>query len=147
MTDNIAQFPGPPIDLVDVYCAYLDSDPDIDLEDPRLLAVMDAMGRNDAERAQAQLLAENETKLRRAKALYLWRRRRVLQRDPSVIREIAPTAKPPSLRILQGFIELDGVRIARLLPGLRLGALDRLTEAFDAIEDAEEQLAAAGDEK
>jgi hypothetical protein len=46
-------------------------------------------------------------------------------------------------------IEFDGVRVARLLPGLRLSLLDRLTEAFDSIdEDAatvaelEERLAA-----
>jgi hypothetical protein len=54
-----------------------------------------------------------------------------------------------SLRIIEGFIEFDGARVARLLPGLRLSLLDRLTEVFDAVdEDAayiaelEERLAA-----
>jgi hypothetical protein len=54
-----------------------------------------------------------------------------------------------SLRIVEGWIELEGERVARLLPGLRLSLLDRLTEAFDSMdEDAatiaelEERLAA-----
>jgi hypothetical protein len=54
-----------------------------------------------------------------------------------------------SLRIVENFIELEGERVARLLPNLRLSLLDRLTEVFDAVdEDAayiaelEERLAA-----
>jgi hypothetical protein len=95
---------------------------------------MDAMSQEDAARVRAQLQAEGETKARRARAMLSWRRRRVLRGDPSVIREIAPKAKPATLQILQGFVELDGERVARVLP-IRLSLLDRLTEAFDAIEE------------
>jgi hypothetical protein len=70
-----------------------------------------------------------------------WRRRRILRGDPSVIREIAPKAKPATLRILQGFVELDGERVAQLLPGLRLSLIDRLAGAFDAIEEDEAYIA------
>jgi hypothetical protein len=61
-----------------------------------------------------------------------------------------------SLRIVDEFIELDGERVARLLPNLRLSLIDRLTEALDAIEEdaayiaeLEERLEteAAGEEK
>jgi hypothetical protein len=141
MSDQVVTFPEAPIDFVDVYLGYLDSEPGIDLRDPRLLAIMDAMSREDAVRVQAQLQAEGETKARRARAMLSWRRRRVLRRDPSVISEIAPKAKPATLRILQGFVELDGERVAQLLPDLRLSLLDRLTEAFDEIEDLAEELA------
>jgi hypothetical protein len=133
--DKVVAFPQPPLDLADVYLAYIDSEPGIDLRDPRLLVVMNAMSREDAARVQAQLQAEGETKARRARAMLSWRRRRILRGDPSVIREIAPKAKPATLRILQGFVELDGERVARLLPNLRLSLLDRLTEAFDAMEE------------
>jgi hypothetical protein len=60
------------------------------------------------------------------------------------------------LRIVEGWIELDGERVARLLPNLRLSLRDRLTEAFDAMEEdaayiaeLEERLEtqAAGEEK
>jgi hypothetical protein len=40
-----------------------------------------------------------------------------------------------SLRIVGEFIELDGERVARLLPNLRLSLLDRLTETFDSIDE------------
>jgi hypothetical protein len=40
-----------------------------------------------------------------------------------------------NLRIVEDWIELDGVRVARLLPNLRLSLLDRLTQAFDSIEE------------
>jgi hypothetical protein len=39
------------------------------------------------------------------------------------------------LRIVEGWIELESERVARLVPNLRLSLLDRLTEAFDAIEE------------
>jgi hypothetical protein len=116
MTDKVVAFPPPQIDLAQVYLGYIDSEPGIDLRDPRLLAIMDAMSREDAARVQAQLQAEGETKARRARAMLSWQRRRVLRRDPSAIREIAPKAKAATLQILQGFVELDGVRVARLLP-------------------------------
>jgi hypothetical protein len=156
MTGKVVTFPEPPIDLADVYCGLVDANPDIDLKDPRLLSLMDAMSQEDAARTQEQLRAEAATKARRAEAVTRWLRRRVLRRDPSVIREIAPRARPAGLRILQGFIELDGQRIARLLPNLRLSLLDRLTEAFDAIEEDADTIAeleerlemlAAGEEK
>jgi hypothetical protein len=43
--------------------------------------------------------------------------------------------EPMSLRIVEGWIELDGERVARLLPKLRLTLLDGLTEAFDSIDE------------
>jgi hypothetical protein len=46
-----------------------------------------------------------------------------------------------NLRIVEGWIELDGERVARLLPNLRLSLLDRLTEAFDAIEEDADYIA------
>jgi hypothetical protein len=133
--DKVVAFPQPPLDLAEVYLGYVDSEPGIDLRDPRLLAIMDAMSREDAARVQAQLQAEGETKARRARALQGWLRQRVLRRDPNVLREIVPKPKPATLQILQGFVELDGERVAQLLPGLRLSLLDRLTEAFGAIEE------------
>jgi hypothetical protein len=39
------------------------------------------------------------------------------------------------LRIVEDWIELEGERVARLLPNLRVSLLDRLTEAFDAMEE------------
>jgi hypothetical protein len=134
--DSVVRFPEPALDLVDVYLALIDSDPDLALEDPRLVAVMDAMSREDIDRAQALLRDESETKLRRARALMLWRRRRVLQRDPRVLREIMPPRRTLSrLRLLEGFLELDGDRVAKLLP-LRLSLRDRLVEALDDAEEA-----------
>jgi len=151
MSGKVVAFPEPPIDLAEVYLGYIDSEPGIDLKDPRLLAIMDAMSQEGAARTREQLRAEGETKARRAEAVTRWLRRRVLRRDPSVIREIAPRAKPASLRILQGFVELDGERAARLMPNLRPSLIYRLTEAFDSIEEdadtiaeLEERLAAAG---
>jgi hypothetical protein len=138
--DKVVAFPQPPLDLAEVYLGYIDSEPDIDLRDPRLLAIMDAMSREDAVRTRATLLAEGETRIRRARALQAWLRRRVLRRDPSVIREIAPRARPETLQVVEDFIELDGVRVARLLP-IRLGLLDRLREAFDSIAELAEELA------
>jgi hypothetical protein len=61
-----------------------------------------------------------------------------------------------NLRIVEDWIELEGERVARLLPNLRLSLLDRLMEAFDSIdedaayiEELEERLEtlAAGEEK
>jgi hypothetical protein len=61
-----------------------------------------------------------------------------------------------SLRIIECWIELDGERVARLLPNLRLSLLDRLAEAFDSIEEDADYIAeleerleteAAGEEK
>jgi hypothetical protein len=63
----------------------------------------------EAERQSAyeQLRAEGETKIRRARALHAWLRHRVLRRDPSALREIAPRPKPTTLRIVEGcWIEL-----------------------------------------
>ena len=40
-----------------------------------------------------------------------------------------------NLRIVEDWIELEGERVARLLPNLRLSLLDRLTEMFDAIDE------------
>jgi hypothetical protein len=135
MTGKVVAFREAPVDLAGVYLGYIDTEPGIDLRDPRLLAIMDAMTPEDAARTRATLLAEGETKARRARALQAWLPQRVLRRDPSVIREIGLRAKPATLQILQGFVELDGERVARLLPNLRLSLLDRLTEAFDAIDE------------
>jgi hypothetical protein len=134
--DKVVAFPQPPLDLAEVYLGYIDSEPGIDLRDPRLLAIMDAMSREDAVRTRETLLAEGETRARRARALQAWLRQRVLRRDPNVLREIAPRARAATLQIIEDFIELDGVRVARLLP-IRLGLLDRLTETFDAIAELE----------
>jgi hypothetical protein len=126
----------PSVDLAEVYLAYVDSDPDIDLNDPRLTAVMDAMSQEEARRVHAQLLADVEIRMRRAKALDSWRRRPVLQRDPTVLQEIAPPIRTPAmLRVVGDFLELDGDRIAKLLP-LRLSLRDRLMEGLDDAEDA-----------
>jgi hypothetical protein len=46
-----------------------------------------------------------------------------------------------SLRIVEDWIELDGERVARLMPNLRLSLLDRLTEAFDSIEEDADTIA------
>jgi hypothetical protein len=40
-----------------------------------------------------------------------------------------------NLRIVEDWIELEGERVARLLPNLRLSLLDRLREAFDSMEE------------
>jgi predicted nuclease with TOPRIM domain len=48
------------------------------------------------------------------------------------------------LRLVEGcWIELDGVRIARLLDRLTPSLLDRLTKALDGVEDTKDELAAA----
>jgi hypothetical protein len=46
-----------------------------------------------------------------------------------------------SLRIVGDAIEIDGVTIARLLPGLRLSFRDKLTEAFGALDEDAETIA------
>jgi hypothetical protein len=46
-----------------------------------------------------------------------------------------------NLRIVEGWIELDGERVGRLLPNLRLSLLDRLTEAFDTMEEDADYIA------
>jgi hypothetical protein len=46
-----------------------------------------------------------------------------------------------NLRIVEGWVELDGERVARLLPNLRLSLLDRLAEAFDSIEEDADYIA------
>jgi hypothetical protein len=46
-----------------------------------------------------------------------------------------------SLRIVGDWIELDGARVARLLPGLRLSLLDQLTAAFDSIDEDADYIA------
>jgi hypothetical protein len=48
-----------------------------------------------------------------------------------------------SLRIIGDWIELDGARVARLLPNLRLSLLDRLTETFDAVDEDAAYIAGA----
>ena len=40
-----------------------------------------------------------------------------------------------TLRLLDDVIELDGRPVARLLPGLQLSLRDRLTEAFDCLDE------------
>ena len=46
-----------------------------------------------------------------------------------------------ALAIVQDYVELDGVPVARLLPNLRLSLRDRLEEAFDVIDEAAEDIA------
>jgi hypothetical protein len=67
-----------PVDLVDVYCGLLDLDPDIALHDPRIVAIMNAMSLQDMQRVSEQLRADSETKVRRARALKAWLRRRAI---------------------------------------------------------------------
>jgi hypothetical protein len=53
-----------------------------------------------------------------------------------VLRELAPPRRTLStLRVVGDFIELDGDRVARLLP-IKLGLRDRLDEALDDAEEA-----------
>jgi hypothetical protein len=40
-----------------------------------------------------------------------------------------------SLRIVDDMVELGGQPVARLLPGVSLSLRDRLTEAFDALDE------------
>jgi hypothetical protein len=129
MADNVVNFPDPQVDLSDVYLALLDSGMESHAKKVRA-----RMSRADSDRAAEMLRAEAEIKLRRAKALESWLRQRILRRGPSVIREISPG----TLRVVQGFVELGGFRVAQLIPGLRLSLLDRLTEAFDLLEDLED---------
>jgi hypothetical protein len=46
-----------------------------------------------------------------------------------------------NLRIVEDWIELEGERVARLLPNLRLSLLDRLREAFDSMEEDADYIA------
>jgi hypothetical protein len=46
-----------------------------------------------------------------------------------------------SLRIVGDAVELDGVLVAWLLPGLRLSQRDQLVEAFDSLDEDAEYIA------
>ena len=51
------------------------------------------------------------------------------------------TADVTELRLIDDAIELDGRPVAKLMPGVSLSIRDRLTEAFDALDEDAETIA------
>jgi hypothetical protein len=140
--------------MVEVYLGLVDGG--LDSNDPVLASVRSEITEADYRRICEQMKVEAETKIRRADAARMWLRRRIPQPNPDTNHKAQPQARPATLRIVDDFIELDHIRVARLLPHLSLSLLDRLIETFDSIdEDAayiaelEEKLEAqaAGEEK
>jgi hypothetical protein len=72
---TVIKLPEPPLDLVEVYLGLVDSNPEMKPDDPRLAAIRSAMTERDRRLACKQLRAESEAKLRRARALEIWRLR------------------------------------------------------------------------